>query len=130
MLEILTRSKAANDFTFCDQLRRSARSGPANLAEGLGRHRPRDNARFVRIALGSLHETQNHLVDGRNSGYIGEREFTELFQLSRRAIRTSVGWHNYLYNCDDTPLDTNGGNSSTQEPETGTENAENREPEN
>ena len=135
VLPILRRPKVAKDFDFCDQLRRSARSGPANLAEGFGRHRPRDNARFVRIALATLHETQNHLGDGRNSGYIGEREFTELLQLSKRAVRTAVGWHNYLYNCRDTPLEThdddsnNPRNQRTENPEN-PENSENRRTEN
>jgi four helix bundle protein len=94
----------ARDFNFCDQIRRSARSAPANLAEGFGRHRPRDNARFVRIALASLHETQNHLAEGRKCGYFGELEFTELLALSKEAIRTAVGWHQYLATCDHDPL--------------------------
>jgi len=36
-------------------------SAPANLSEGFGRYRPRDNARFVRTAIASLIETINHL---------------------------------------------------------------------
>jgi len=76
--QILKRSQVAKDFKFCDQIRRSARSAPANLAEGLGRQRPRDNARFVRIALGSLRETWNHRGDGHDEDYIDDREFEEL----------------------------------------------------
>ena len=46
---------------FCDDIQRSARSAPANLSEGFYRFRPRENAKFVRYALGSLGESKNHL---------------------------------------------------------------------
>ena len=99
--QILKRPRVAKDFRFCDQIRRSARSAPANLAEGLGRYRPKDNARFVRIALGSLRETRNHRGDGHDEGYIDDAEFEELRILSNRAIGTAVRWHTYLANCPD-----------------------------
>jgi four helix bundle protein len=80
----------------------SSRSGPANLAEGFWRYRPRENARFVRIALGSLGETVNHLHDGFTEKYI-EEEYRELDALARRALKTAIAWHNYLENCPDKP---------------------------
>lgn len=43
------------------QLRRTAVSVPANIAEGAGRGDKRDFARFVRIAIGSMCEMQSHL---------------------------------------------------------------------
>jgi four helix bundle protein len=43
------------------QLIRSADSIGANIAEGSGRHSHNDNRRFVRIARGSLFETQHWL---------------------------------------------------------------------
>jgi four helix bundle protein len=43
------------------QLVRSADSVGANIAEGCGRDSPNDNRRFVRIARGSLLETQHWL---------------------------------------------------------------------
>jgi four helix bundle protein len=43
------------------QLIRSADSIGANIAEGCGRHTPNDNRRFIRIARGSLLETQHWL---------------------------------------------------------------------
>lgn len=43
------------------QLIRSADSIGANIAEGSGRHSHHDNRRFIRIARGSLHETQHWL---------------------------------------------------------------------
>lgn len=43
------------------QLVRSADSIGANIAEGTGRYNYQDNRRFVRIARGSLYETQHWL---------------------------------------------------------------------
>jgi four helix bundle protein len=111
VLAIVARPAVARDFKFCDQIRDSARSAPANLSEGLGRYKPRDNARFVRNALGSLNETQNHLGDAHSRKYIEEEEFYELFALAGRAIKTSTGWHNYLVNCPVKPT-----SESTQNP--------------
>jgi four helix bundle protein len=43
------------------QIVRSADSSGANIAEGTGRHDFQDNQRFVKIARGSLNETQHFL---------------------------------------------------------------------
>jgi four helix bundle protein len=43
------------------QIVRSADSSGANIAEGTGRHDFQDNRRFVKIARGSLNETQHFL---------------------------------------------------------------------
>src|SRR6187397_1209555 len=56
------------DLTF--QLRRSARSVPANLAEGVGTQTPATFLRHAGIALGSLAETENHVLVAYAEGYI------------------------------------------------------------
>ena len=43
------------------QIVRSADSVGANIAEGTGRHSFQDNRRFVKVARGSLNETQHFL---------------------------------------------------------------------
>ena len=43
------------------QIVRSANSVGANIAEGTGRHNFQDNRRFVKVARGSLNETQHFL---------------------------------------------------------------------
>ena len=45
-----------------DQMVRSVLSIPSNIAEGSAKRSDREFARFVRIALGSATETENHLL--------------------------------------------------------------------
>ena len=61
----------------------------ANIAEGFWHYRPRENARHVRIALGSLGETVNHLHDAFTEKYIGDDEYHELTALAE--VRRSLG---------------------------------------
>jgi len=103
VFQIIARPSVARHLNFCDQIRRSSRSAPANLAEGFWHYRPRENAKSVRVALGSLGETLNHLFDAFTEKYIGEEEYRELEGLAERALKTTAAWHNYLDNCPDKP---------------------------
>jgi four helix bundle protein len=100
---LTAKPAVARHFRFCDQIRDSGRSAPANLSEGLGRYKPRDNARFVRNALGSLNETLTHLDEAIKEKYIEGKDYQELSTLAERAIKISKGWHNYLVNCPTKP---------------------------
>jgi four helix bundle protein len=58
---IVVRWDAFAKDTVGRQIVRSADSIGANIAEGTGRHNFQDNRRFVKIARGSLNETQHFL---------------------------------------------------------------------
>jgi four helix bundle protein len=58
-----------------DQLRRAARSIPANIAEGAGRTTPADGARYYAIARGSTMECAAHLDCYRRLRAIDDKQY-------------------------------------------------------
>jgi four helix bundle protein len=65
-------------FSLVAQLRRSAASVPANIAEGCGRDSQRELSRFLTIAAGSACESEYHLLLARDLGYLEEGIHREL----------------------------------------------------
>ena len=100
IVALLAKPSVARHRGFCDQIGRSSRSAPSNIAEGFSRYKPRDFARYMRIALGSLGETQNHLRAALNDKMISEQEFDDAWSLAVRAIKASKKLHSYLRECD------------------------------
>lgn len=60
------------------QMRRSASSIPANIAEGCGKNSRKDFANFLNIALGSSNETEYFLLLAKDLNYINQDSFIEL----------------------------------------------------
>jgi four helix bundle protein len=60
------------------QIRRSAASVPANIAEGCGRNTGPDLARFFHIAVGSASELEYHLLLARDLGFITNADYDVL----------------------------------------------------
>ncbi len=81
---------ASKDFKYRDQIQDSSASAPRNISEGFGRFRPGEFARFLEFARGSLMETQNHLIDGRDRGYLDVALYSRLLHLSRAALRITT----------------------------------------
>ena len=81
-LEIYKLSGAGEfgrDFDLRRQIRRSALSIMANIAEGQGRRSDRDFAQFLNISLGSLAETKSHLYLALDLDYLSEDLFEEIY---------------------------------------------------
>lgn len=57
------------------QVRRSAASIGANIAEGCGRHSDGEMTRFLQIARGSASETEYHLLLAKDLGFLQEGDF-------------------------------------------------------
>ncbi len=60
--ELSSRFPSEERYGLTSQIRRSAVSVPANIAEGSGRDGPKEFARFLSIAHGSLAELETHLI--------------------------------------------------------------------
>ena len=97
------RERVRRDAKYCDDIRRSCRSAPANIAEGFGYYGPRQNARYVTIARGSLTETINHLLDGYKRGHLSAEEKDDLLRLARRALGATSRYLRYLQSCKEPP---------------------------
>lgn len=76
--EVVAEWKTFERSTIGGQLVRAADSIGANLAEGAGRGTTKDNCRFIRIARGSLHETQHWLRRAYFRKLLKEEEIAEL----------------------------------------------------
>ena len=60
------------------QLRRASSSIPANIAEGSGRGGSKEMAQFLRIAQGSAHEVEYHLLLARDLDFIKSESHVQL----------------------------------------------------
>ena len=72
IFEITKSLPRAEDYGLTSQIRRSALSVSANIAEGFGRETQMDKKRFYIIAKGSLLETKSHFIYGCKVAYFKE----------------------------------------------------------
>jgi four helix bundle protein len=94
----LRKSRFRHEYKLKDQLKDAARSGPANIAEGFGRHGNAEFARFVEIAKGSEAEVLNHFIDAHDEGLISDSEFQAAEHAAMKAMKTAVGLIRHLRN--------------------------------
>lgn len=74
-------------FGLTSQMRRSAVSVPANIAEGAARTAARGFSHFLAMARGSLSELETYVVIGRELGYIADAaEFEQMMDREFRLI--------------------------------------------
>jgi four helix bundle protein len=66
------------DYGFTSQIRKSALSVSANIAEAFGRNHSLDKINFYYIARGSVTETQSHIEYGERVGYINLENFEQI----------------------------------------------------
>jgi four helix bundle protein len=99
IVKLTETGAAARDAAFRDQIRRSSRSTPANVAEGFGLFKPRSFAKHVRIARGSLLETRNHVDEGCTRKYFTKEQGDDLKRLATRAIVALSRLLRYLESC-------------------------------
>ena len=87
---------ASERYDLGSQIRRSSKSGMANISEGYGRYHYLDSLRFYYFARGSINETINHIITAHDLHYIDQDRFQKLYTLGREAERTLNGYINFV----------------------------------
>jgi len=128
VFRLTTRDRVARDRRFCDQIQDSARSAPANLAEGFSSYHPKPFKHYATIARGSLDETKNHTYDGFKRRHFSAEERDALLSLLQRALKATSRLISYLASCKSAPQPKP--YLKNPEPRTQYQEPENREPEN
>lgn len=80
------------------QVRRSAASIPANLAEGCVRGGDPELARFMQIVMGSASKLEYHLLLARDLNYLSDPDYGELAERTKEVKRTLAPFINRLKN--------------------------------
>jgi four helix bundle protein len=70
IVAITAKPQVSRDRNFCDQILGSSSGVAPNITEGFVRYLPADFKKFLRIALASVAETQTHLLQGHQRGYV------------------------------------------------------------
>lgn len=76
------KSQFKRDFELVSQLRKSAVSSMANIAEGFHRNSSKDFMKFLDYARSSVAETVSHCYVALDQNYIDEKEMDQVTQQS------------------------------------------------
>ena len=74
IFQLVKAFPAEEKYRLTDQLIRSSRSIPAQIAEGHGKRTNKDKIKYCTQAQGSLSETINHLIDAFDCSYINAKQ--------------------------------------------------------
>ena len=96
VVRMVRNGPARKEYRFSNQIRDSARSAPANIAEGFSRFIPGEMLQFASYAKASLDETKNHVVDGLESNYFSRDDANRVLRLIARSLGALRGWMRYL----------------------------------
>jgi len=78
--ELTKKGKFMRDFELVSQLRRSAVSSMANIAEGFHRNSNRDFMKFLDYSRSSVAESVSHCYVALDQNYIDEKEMEQVKQ--------------------------------------------------
>ena len=88
---LLTKSFPREElYSMTSQIRRSASSIPANIAEGYGRRSTQEYIRFLNIAQGSLNELETHLIVSERVKLCSNDDIESIISLLREEGRMIV----------------------------------------
>jgi four helix bundle protein len=78
MYEATAQFPPSELYGLTSQIRRSASSIPANIAEGCGRSGEAELARFLKIAMGSASELEYHILLASDLNFLSKAEYERL----------------------------------------------------
>ena len=93
---ITSQPMFSKDFSFKDQIRRSALSIPSNFAEGYERKSNKEFIRFLFIAKGSAGELRTQVHIAKDLNYIDDNIYNELINKSQEISKSLSGFIKYL----------------------------------
>ena len=85
-------------FGLTSQFRRAAVSIGANIAEGYKKLSKADKLRFFNISEGSLAECQNYIILSHDLGYLGKKEYIELYNIAIEVGKLLTSYSNGIIN--------------------------------
>jgi four helix bundle protein len=89
--ELTARFPREELYALTSQIKRSASSIPANIAEGCGRDGPAELRRFLQIAVGSASETEYHLLLARDLHFVSVADYERLLDSTLEIKRIRSG---------------------------------------
>jgi len=94
--QLTKNDRFKKDFDLINQVRRSAISSMANIAEGFHRSSKKDFLKFLDYARASVAETVSHVYVAFDQGYISESELKDLQQQVDVVWKSTNGFMAYL----------------------------------
>jgi len=95
---ITNNNAFAKDYSFRDQLRRSAISVPSNLAEGEESLFPKVSIKFFSVASASLAELRTQIEIARDISYLEESKYLEISNATEVLAKRIKKLIQYRYN--------------------------------
>ena len=91
---ITNRFPRSELYGLTSQIRRSASSIPANIAEGCGRYGNAELTRFLRISMGSASELEYHILLAHDLSYMTTEEYNDIYKQLIEIKRMLTGLSN------------------------------------
>lgn len=86
-------------FALSSQIKRSASSISANIAEGYGRQSSKSYSQFIKISRGSLFELETHLILAERLNFIAEKELYD--KIKNQIIEEGKMLNSFIKKLDD-----------------------------
>lgn len=94
--DMTKKTSFSKDYGLKDQIRRSAISGMANIAEGFHRKTNKDFVKFLDYARASIAETISHCYVALDQSYINDSELENVRELADNAWKRINKFMSYL----------------------------------